>query len=134
MDSTEAENKETVRRATEAFNRLDRQSFDACFANPCLYHFPARSEDRSISYKAHWELVLGNFRVFPDLEASIDSLIAEDNRVFVRWSYVGTHLGKGKEGVEPSGERIDWGICWVEFRFEDGLIAEAWEICDLAPV
>jgi predicted ester cyclase len=129
----EAQNKATMRKLTQAFNELDRESWDSGFADPCLFHFPPDGGEHAYTPEEHWQSVLNLFKVFPDLKASIDGLIAEGDRVFVRWSYVGTHLGKGRRGVEPSGEKIDWWIVWAEYRFEDGLAAEVWEVHDLKP-
>ena len=130
----EEQNKATMRQLTEAFNNLDRERFNAGFADPCLYHFAPDGDDHAYSHEEHWETVLNIFKVFSDLKASVDSLIAEGDRAFVRWSYRGTHLGKGKKGIEPSGETIDGGVCWAEYRFADGVAVEVWELCDLLPV
>lgn len=130
----EERNKATMRQLTEAFNNFDRERFCACFADPCLYHFPPDGDDHSFGHAEHWEIIESQFKTFSDLKASIDSLIAEDDRAFVRWSYRGTHLGQGSQGIEPSGKMMEWGICWAEIRFEDGLAMEVWEICELQPV
>lgn len=130
-DSAEA-NKAALRRATQAFNERDQESFDGVFLDPCLFHF--RNEDRWIGHGEHWDIVLRIFRVFPDLVASIDGLIAEDDRAFIRWSYVGTHLGRSRHGTEPSGETFEWGVTWAEYRFEGGMAAEIWELSDMREV
>lgn len=127
-----AANKAAIRRATEAFNRLDREAFDANFADPCLFHF--RSGDREIGHEAHWQSVLSIFQVFPDLKATIDGLIAEDDKLFVRWSYVGTHLGRSRSGVEPTGKKLEWGVTWAHYRFENGVAVEVWELSDHIPL
>jgi steroid delta-isomerase-like uncharacterized protein len=44
---------------------------------------------------------------FPDMHATIDELIAEDDRVVVRFTTRGTHTGTFK-GVAPTGRAIQW--------------------------
>ena len=42
---------------------------------------------------------------FPDLEYSLEEMIAEEDKVAVRWTMHGTHRG-AYLGVEPTGRRI----------------------------
>ena len=41
---------------------------------------------------------------FPDLELTIDELIAEGDTVVVRWTMRGTHLGELRGGIPPTGK------------------------------
>lgn len=123
---TPEENKEIVHRATDAFNELDRESFDPCYADEVVVH--GRRDERRMDHDEHWEEVLSMFEVVPDLHATTEAMIAEDDRVFVRWTYAGTPAAEIR-GVEPSGERVEWAK-WSEYRLEDGAIAEAWQLSD----
>lgn len=61
---------------------------------------------------------------FPDIEFTIEDLIAEDDRVVLRAAGRGTHRGE-LMGIEPTGRSVTLaGI--VIFRIEDGQIAERW--------
>lgn len=42
---------------------------------------------------------------FPDLHYNIEELVAEGDRVVVRWTLHGTHTGEFR-GLEPSGKKI----------------------------
>ena len=44
---------------------------------------------------------------FPDMQATIDELIAEDDRVVVRFTTRGTHTGAYR-GVAPTGRAVAW--------------------------
>ncbi|MDY6764577.1 MAG: ester cyclase [Halobacteria archaeon] len=68
---------------------------------------------------------------FSDREFDIQDMIAEDDRVMVRFVFTGTH--KGAMGVEPTGERVTFsGI--VVYRIEDGKIVERWSEANMLGV
>lgn len=124
--TTPAENAAVVRRATGAFNDRDRGAFDPCYAEEVVVH--GRDGVRRMDHDEHWEEVLGVFEAVPDLRATVEATVAEGDRVFVRWTYVGTPEGEIR-GVEPNGERVEWAK-WSEYRLEDGRLAEAWQLSD----
>ena len=62
------------------------------------------------------------YAAFPDWHATIDELIAEGDRVVVRWTGAGTHRGAWA-GVAATGQEVRTTGIDVE-RFEDGLIVE----------
>jgi predicted ester cyclase len=66
---------------------------------------------------------------FPDLQFTIEDLVAEGERVVVRVTYTGTHRGLFM-GIEPTGRSIRFtGVEMAVVR--DGLIAaEAWHVID----
>jgi steroid delta-isomerase-like uncharacterized protein len=59
---------------------------------------------------------------FPDWRATIDELVAEDDRVVVRWTGKGTHRGEWA-GVAATDREVETTGIDVE-RFADGLIVE----------
>jgi steroid delta-isomerase-like uncharacterized protein len=60
----------------------------------------------------------------PDLRFSIDDLVAESDRVTIRWTMHGTHTGP-MLGQPPSGEPVEFSAI-VIFRIADGRLAERW--------
>jgi steroid delta-isomerase-like uncharacterized protein len=67
-------------------------------------------------------------RGFPDIHVTIEDIVAEGDRVVVRNTWRGTHLGEFN-GIPPSGRPVEiTGI--VIWRIEDGLIAERWATID----
>lgn len=123
------QNKETIRRLTRSFNARDRETFDSCYAEHVTVH-AANGKDRTMDHEAHWREVLGMFEVFPDLEATVEHMVAEGDRVFVRWTYAGTHQGKSGSGIiEPTGRHAAWAA-WCEYRLEGGRVVEAWNLSD----
>lgn len=62
--------------------------------------------------------------VFPDLEFVLDDEIAAGDKVVVRWTASGTHVGEF-DGVPPTGRMLTWtGIDIV--RLSDDRIVELW--------
>lgn len=65
----------------------------------------------------------------PDATYEVDDLIAEDDKVVVRWRLLGTHTGTFR-GIAPSGRSITLkGI--AIYRVEGGRLAERWVVSDL---
>lgn len=67
---------------------------------------------------------------FPDLKLTLDEFIAEGDRVVVRWTMRGTHLGEMRGGIAPTGKPFTVTGTTTN-RIVDGKIAEAWGSIDL---
>ena len=61
---------------------------------------------------------------FPDLEITDESIVAEGDRVCIRWSFEGTHDGPFF-GLPGTGKRVKMGGFDI-FRVADGKIQELW--------
>ena len=69
---------------------------------------------------------------FPDLEMKIDDIIAEGNKVAVRWSARGTQRGPFL-GIPPTNTRVQWTGISIE-KIEGGQIVESktnWDSFDV---
>jgi steroid delta-isomerase-like uncharacterized protein len=65
----------------------------------------------------------------PDARYEVDDLIAEGDRVVVRWRLLGTHKGNFR-GIAPSGRAITLkGI--AIYRVQGGQLLERWVVSDL---
>lgn len=69
---------------------------------------------------------------FPDLQATVELLVAEDDLVAVRNTYTGTHEGEFM-GVPATGETVTF-VGEVFFRIEEGQISETWGLVDTLDV
>lgn len=109
----------------EGFNRGDTSVVDEVVAEDFVYHDPSLPSGRE-----GVKQVMQMFRsAFPDGRLTIESLIAEGDRVVARHTFTGTHDGEFM-GVAPTGrtvriQEIDIG------RIEDGKIAEHWGLADV---
>ena len=75
--------------------------------------------------------VLGMIReAFPDHDATVLQMVAEGDLVATHKTFTGTHLGPFF-GVPPTGKRATIRV--MDFvRYEDGRIAEHWNVVDVA--
>ena len=73
--------------------------------------------------------VVAMFRsAIPDLRVVVEDMIAEGDKVAVRYTLEGTHEGE-LFGVPPTGQRLSIKSISVE-RVSDGKIREHWRITD----
>lgn len=63
-------------------------------------------------------------KAFPDLDVSVDVVLAERDLVSVRWTARGTNTGIGN-GIPATGKSVQVSGTTI-FRLEDGAIAEEW--------
>lgn len=69
-------------------------------------------------------------RVFPDLHLTLEDMVAEGDRVAVRWTARGTHEREWA-GVPATGRRVTFGGMDL-YRYEGGRIREWWRNEDFA--
>ena len=65
---------------------------------------------------------------FPDLQITIEDLIAEGDRVALRDTLSGTHQGE-LFGIPATGRHAEWSGVWI-YRISGGKIAEIWGQAD----
>ena len=63
-----------------------------------------------------------------DWRMTVEELIAENDRVMVRWTFQGTHQGEFS-GLPPTHKHVTYSGINI-FRIADGKIAEVWDIYD----
>jgi predicted ester cyclase len=68
--------------------------------------------------------ILTLLRAFPDVQWTIEDLLAEGNRVAVRWTWRGTHTGQFREFMASQKTVINQGI--AIFYLQDDKILRAW--------
>ena len=86
------------------------------------------TEERGI---AAYAALTDRLRVaFPDMQFTLQDLIASEDRVVVRWTMDGTHAGP-LAGIPATGKRVQQRAN-VIYRLADGKIAEGWALMDQA--
>ena len=85
---------------------------------------PLRGPDEFVEY---WERLI---RAFPDIQMSVESTLAEDDKVAARCSVRARHTGRGPiVSLEPTMKPIAFtGICVAQIK--DAVIREAWVCFD----
>ncbi len=74
------------------------------------------------------QVVVAMRAAFPDLQETIEDLLADGDRVMVRWSSRGTHQGPFA-GIAPTGKPFVWRGVFV-LRVADGRFVEMWQVHD----
>ncbi len=121
--STET-NKAVVRRFfEEVWNRGNLAVADEVLAPNVVLHIPGQPEDDVVGLEVYKERVITYLRTaFPDLQSNIEEMIADGNKVVVRWTWRATHQGEFW-GVAPTGKQITYeGISIL--RLADGKIVD----------
>jgi predicted SnoaL-like aldol condensation-catalyzing enzyme len=71
------------------------------------------------------ELATYGRQLYRDARTTIDDIIAENDRVAIRWTITGTWIGPQRPGSPPYGHQVAVGsMSW--YRFVDGKIVEDW--------
>jgi steroid delta-isomerase-like uncharacterized protein len=68
------------------------------------------------------------FTALPDLRFTVDDIIAEGDKVAVRWTVTGTHKGAFM-GILPTNKKITYWAIEIN-RLSNGKIVESWSRTD----
>lgn len=129
MSETEA-NEQLVRRFfEEVWNKKNAAAVEEFLAPDCVgYGLP--DPDAVLhgpeEFKAVYSMFIG---AFPDVEITVHDVIAAGDRVAVRWSSLGTHLGPHL-GFPPSGKTVPLDGATIGI-VRDGKIVQAWNMMDM---
>lgn len=113
------DNKATVRKFYDAFNRGELGRIDAlCAPGVRICHGGPGPQDLETA-KRYAALFIA---AFPDGENTIEDMIAEGEAVATRGTFRGTHRGEF-HGLPPTGRQV--AMTWISFdRFADGKFVE----------
>ena len=125
--STE-QNKALVRRFVEASNQGNLDALDELIADNFVNHSPyAQGGTTGIEGVKQFTRMIQSG--FPDSEWIIDDMIAEDDKVVIRWSSRGTHQGEAF-GIPATGRQVV--VTGIEvYRVASGKLAETWGEVDM---
>jgi len=99
---------------------------DELGATDCVYHSASGEEIHGL--KGFKKSMSEFYSAFPDNHFTINDMVAEGDKVAVRWTLTGTHKGKFI-GVPPTNKKITmWGIA-ID-RIAGGKFVETWERFD----
>jgi len=124
----EEQNKEIVKRFFEAWDKEDIGAIKELVAPEYVYYLPSNSA----TPRSREEVIEGTklfYKGFPDVNWSIEELIASGNRVISRWIMRGTHQGEF-EGFPATGNKIETSGILIT-RIENGKIVENREDWDM---
>jgi len=123
----EAKNKKLIRNLYKEWNKRNIVAMKELYAPDAkLYHASEKTTPMNIG-KA-MEMIKASWQAFPDLTISIKDVIAEGDKVAVRFIGQGTNTGK-LGGMPATGNRCIAGAVEI-FRIKGGKIVESWELSD----
>jgi steroid delta-isomerase-like uncharacterized protein len=118
------ENKALARRSWEAPNNPD--IIEEVYAADLVWHEP----DRDLrGYEEAKQFIAMHTTAFPDLNATVEDVIAEGDKVVTRWTIRGTHQGEMEEFGPPTGKQAELQGISIH-RIEGGKIVEEWNRYD----
>lgn len=127
VELQEEKNKALIRREyEEVWNGGKPDVIDELYAPDWVGHMPGRPD---IHGPESIKQMAGVFyAAFPDMQYTIADMVAEGDKVAVRWTLIGTHKG-ALMGVSPTGVRVTLKGNSI-LRFADGKCVELWSSFD----
>jgi steroid delta-isomerase-like uncharacterized protein len=121
------DSKDVARRLLEeAFNRGNLDVIGELIHPDLVYHAP----DGDIrGLEGARQLVIGMRSDFPDFHVAVEDVLAEGDKVVVRFTDSGTYQGH-EFGVTAMGKQVTWTGVDI-FRVADGKIIEGWGVGDM---
>jgi steroid delta-isomerase-like uncharacterized protein len=118
------DNKALARRSWEIIDDLD--ILDEVYASDLVWHEPdgdVRGFDGARQFVTMYKTA------FPDLNVTVEDIVADGDRVVTRWTARGTHQGEIEEFGPPTGRQMELQGITIH-RIADGKIVEEWERYD----
>jgi len=120
------ENKAIARRIYEEFNKRNLDVYYELHTADYVFHQPDGQELGLEAFKQAAATILS---ATPDYHQTIEDLIAEGDKVVVRFTATATHSSEFM-GIAPTGKRVTWMGIEV-LRISGGKLAEAWVVDDM---
>jgi steroid delta-isomerase-like uncharacterized protein len=103
----------------ETWNKKTPALIEELYSTNCIIHTPDGALHGIAGAK---QLYAAYTTSFPDMHFTIEDIIAEDDRVAVRYIFNGTHHGALRD-IPPTGKHVTV-VGSVFFRFADGKVVE----------
>jgi steroid delta-isomerase-like uncharacterized protein len=127
--------RETAERFASTLTAHDMAAFAALFSDQYINHQQSAATPATPGRSSKEGTVAffgARLAGLPDLDVSIEALVASGDRVAASFLYTGTHNGTWY-GVAPTGRRLRFTSCDI-FDVKDGLIVEHWGMGDTAGI
>ena len=124
MSSISEENRPLARRSWEIVDNPDL--VDEVYAADLVWHEP----DQDLrGYEQAKQFVSTFFKALPDINITVEDVIAEGDKVVTRYTIRGTHQGETEEFGPPTEKQMELKGITIH-RFEGGKVVEEWESYD----
>jgi predicted ester cyclase len=128
-DTITADNKTIVQRLYKEVLAQWNMSMVDEFVSPGFtsHDWPEGSPRGPEAFRNYYSNIIRS--VLPDARYEMDDVVAESDKVVVRWRLLGTHRGKF-QNIEPTGTMVTLrGI--AIYRLQEGKLTERWVVTDL---
>ena len=115
------DDKANVRRGFEAVNQKNLAVFDELLTPDVVFHSASTTMQGREAYKQFLSMYM---TAFPDLQFTIEDMIAEGDTVVVRYTTRGTHQGNFM-GIPPTGKQVSGTGIFID-RIVNGKAVEQW--------
>jgi predicted ester cyclase len=125
-DSKATENKEIVRRyVEEVWTKRNPEALEEFYPSYDLVEQEGPAEQVLPSLDDAIEYVRRVQAAFPDLSVTIEDMIAEEDRVAVRTTWLGTYEGEPIGGIDPTNKPVtlSGNVIW---RIVEGKVVRIW--------
>jgi C-1 hydroxylase len=117
------ENKAIVRKVVEAANKRNLDLMNEIIAPDFVDH---KRQLQGLEALKQWAAMI--YKSFSDFHETIEAIIAEGDKVWVRLKITGTHTGEFL-GLAPTGKKFTETSVDI-FRIVNGKLVEGWNVCD----
>ena len=114
---TQERNKRSTEKLFQTFNQGDLAAIDQLVGPE---YVGAQGDRGPAGFRA---VVTGLRTAFPDLHYTVDELVAEEDRVAIRWHWTGTHKGPFR-AFPPTGKAVSNSGSGI-FHWRDGKVVAA---------
>ena len=124
-----------ARRFADALSAHNLDAFAALFADGYVNHQSSAAAPPPVGVSPKAATVAffaARLKAMPDLKVTIETTVAEADKVAASFVYEGTQQGP-YYGIEPTGKRLWFTSCDI-FRVADAQIVEHWGMGDIAGV
>ena len=118
------ENKALARRSWESVGAPD--TLDEVYTSDVVWHMPDQ-EVRGIEEAKQFVDMFKS--AFPDMQATVEDVVAEGDEVVTRVTLRGTHQGEVEEFGPPTGRQVETQGITIH-RIDGGKIVEEWNSYD----
>ena len=118
------ENKAVIHGLYEAYNKHNVALLDTFIAPDYVHH---AQKLRGLESVKQYEAMI--YKGFPDLHDTIEDIITEGDKVWVRVKVTGTHTGEFR-GIAPTGKNVTVTYVGIH-RIADGKVVERWSVYDM---
>jgi steroid delta-isomerase-like uncharacterized protein len=108
-------------------------TFDDLLAPTCVVHEYVPGVPSAMDRTAYSHFIAAFRAAMPDIHNQVEDVIAEGDKVGVRWTGSGTHTGVSLMGVPAAGRQVMANGIYI-FHFVDGKIVEIWNLWDAVNV